>query len=436
MRYLSATSVFVLIPLFLSVLLVPLDSFPYFPVDSVYRPLAILPLTVVVFHAIALGRFNLFGMVVAILSLCLGLHSIATTLILDYPTDHLPKSVITTVLLAIMLSAFSVIFNPRIISPEERRMIIGSASFLALLGTFLFVILQFASSSLGVLQGLSNELTSLFSYRSVGRVQGLSGEPSQLIRNTMLIGMFSILLNRNITRLLSLIMCFVIVLVSGSTYGYLSIAIFIFFYVVLFELKAIANIKVLASLVVFSILLSYFYSNNMGSYSKNKIDKVVEVIERPGSLSTIVENDGSIFQRLMNPYIGFTTFGIENIAGRGLDSYRYEYPDQISMKYSYALEFETVENAVIGNNYITPKSLFSKIYFELGWFSFFAVIIAYFFVYFRVCRSRFFSEKYILRISFCLAIVYPINTDSIIFYNYWIVIMILVSSIYYRARLF
>lgn len=436
MRYLSATSIFVLIPLFLSVLLVPVDSFPYFPVDSVYRPLAILPLTAVIFYAIFSGRFNLLGVLVAVFSLSLGLHSILTTLIYDFPTEHLPKSLSTTVLLAIMLSAFSVIFNPRIISPEQRRFALGTASFLALVCTFMFVLIQFLSSSMGILQGVSNEVTSLFSYRSVGRVQGLSGEPSQLIRNTMLIGIFSILLNRHILRAISIGMCFFIVLVSGSTYGYLLIAILIAVYIFLFELKAIANIKVLAVVAAFSIFLSYFYSNHMGSYSKNKIDKVVEVVENPQSLVTVVETDGSIFQRVMNPYIGFTSFGLENIFGRGLDTYRYEYPDQILLKYVYAIEFDTVENAVVGNNYITPKSLYSKVYFELGWFVFGSMIFSYLFFYFKVLRTKYESDKHLLRFSFCLAVVYPINTDSIIFFNYWVLVMILVSSIYYRSRLF
>jgi hypothetical protein len=436
LRFLSVPSSFILIPLFLSVFLIPVDSFPYFPVDSVYRPLAIFPLTGVIFYAIFSGRFNLLGVLVALFSLVVGLHSIATTLIYDHPTEHLPKSVITAVLLAIMLSAFSVIFNPRIVSPEIRRSILGSASFLALLATFSVVLIQFLSSSMGILQGVSNELTSLFSYRSVGRIQGLSGEPSQLIRNSMLIGTFSILLNRYTIRVISIGMCFFIVLVSGSTYGYLVIAIFIAIYILLFEIKAIANIKVLVALVVFSIFLSYFYSNHMGSYSKNKIDKVVEVLESPQSLVEVVEIDGSIFQRLMNPYIGFTSVGFDNVIGRGLDTYRYEYPDQILIHFPYALKFETVQNAVVGNNYITPKSLYSKVYFELGWLIFGLMLLSYLFLYFRVLRTRYESDKYMLRFGFCLVVVYPINTDSIIFFNYWILVMILVSSIYYRSRLF
>jgi hypothetical protein len=418
------------------VLLIPIDSFPHFPVSSVYRPLAILPLLGVLFYAVFSGKLNLFGVFLGLISLLLGLHAVATTVVFDYPTEHLSKSIATSLLLAVMLSAFSVVFNPRIISPGERRRIFGFASFLALVCTFLFVVIQFLSSSIGALQSLSNELTSLISYRSVGRVQGMSGEPSQLIRNTMLIGMFSMLLNRGVVRLLSIALCSFIVLVSGSTYGYLLIAIFAVIYIVLFEIKALANIKVLSGCIVFSVLLSYFYTYHMGAYSQNKVNKVVEVFDNPGSLVEVIETDGSIFQRLMNPYIGFTSFGLDNVFGRGLDTYRYEYPNQILTKYSYALEFDTVANAVSGHDYITPKSLYSKVYFELGWLLFGFMLFAYLLLYIKVFRTSFGSDKYILRFSFCLAIVYPINTDSVIFFNYWVSIMVILSSVYYRSRLF
>jgi hypothetical protein len=227
---------------------------------------------------------------------------------------------------------------------------------------------------------------------------------------------------------------FLLLLISGSTYGYITIILFLFFYVLFFESKLIFNYKFIFLALFFASLFSFFKESFFDSYTLNKVNAVTSVLMSldMSIIQSILERDGSIFLRAMNPIIGFMTGSYSNFLGVGLDGYRYVYPDMISQFFPYATSFSTVAAAVNGENYITPKSLYSKVFSELGLIPFLIMIFYYIYLYLHILRLK--NNSPILKLFFVYLVVVPINNDSIIYFNYFFVFVFLVLLVLNERR--
>jgi hypothetical protein len=266
--------------------------------------------------------------------------------------------------------------------------------------------------------GFSDIFTNFFSYRTVHRLQMLSGEPSWMYRHLLFFFCFFIGIKSFRHKWLYVCITLFFMVVSGTTYGYVITCIGFLLYVLLFNQAILFNRYIAITLVVFSISFSYLFRNVFDQYTVEKIKLVAEVAREPESIQEYLEKDGSAFQRFMNPYIAFRSGFYSYGFGTGLDTYRYVYPEYILSDYRYAMKHPTVREAVEGENYITPKSLYAKIYTELGILAFVAVLIALLILIIRIkYLPKGSSYRLFLECAIISVIVYGINNDSIIFVN-------------------
>lgn len=432
MKSLSVINLLLVYPIWLSIFLVPFDSVPFLPISSVYRPICIIPLFLVFFYIVFTKSFHkrywlLFGV-----CFFLVVQSSFMVYFYHFPTDHLPKMLLTLVLMFLTLISIHYFFCTKDVTSQTKRVIIAQASFVSLTISFSFCVLQFLGKYFE-LHDVSSHLTSYVSYRSVGRIQGVSGEPAQFVRNVIFLGLLSVAFNRGLVRLLAMTMSLFCLLISGSTYGYIILVLGGLLYIFLFDIKVIMNKGATSFFAISLVVFFLFYNNLMGSYTKNKINKFVRIIKNPKEIEQVLVNDSSIFQRVMNPYIAFTSKGVGNVAGTGLDTYRYIYPDQIIENYPYALCFHTVSQAVVGGRYITPKSLYGRIYIELGWGGFVTLTFLYIYFYYQIIKTKQGRHSTLLGFSFVVTLIYPMNTDSIIFFNYLFLMVLIWCCV--RGRL-
>lgn len=272
---------------------------------------------------------------------------------------------------------------------------------------------------LGIIpQIISEQITLLFSYRTVNRMQMVSGEPAMMVRNILLLGTLIYFFYYGKYRKIVLTLVVFFLLVSGSTYGYMTIFLLIVTYMILFKPKLLFNIKVLLGILLMVFSLSISMSVFFDSYTRNKINIVLKTFSNldADTVMTVVQSDGSAFQRIMNPVIGFMSGDSTDYLGSGIDGYRYLYPHYINEYFPFAIDYLTVNAAVEGNSYITPKSLYSKIYAELGIVPFILFMSYLIYLYISIIKLR---NKIYLPFLFSLSIVYILNTDSIIYLNYF-----------------
>jgi general stress protein CsbA len=218
---------------------------------------------------------------------------------------------------------------------------------------------------------------------------------------------------------------------SGTTYGYVLTAIGFLLYVLLFNRAILFNKYVAIALVFILSVFPFLYKYSFDQYTVNKLDLVTNVIHDPESIKGYLEKDGSAFQRVMNPYIAFKSVSYSYGFGTGLDTYRYVYPQYILSEYRYALKHQSVREAVEGKNYITPKSLYGKIFTEIGVLPFAIFSILIFYGVYRIGRiSTLNPDKLFVECAMVIFLLYGINNDSIIFVNSYI----LIYMIYYLTK--
>ncbi len=401
-----------------AIFFIPFDSFPIFPVSSVYRPVSVLFLLVPFFLILYRGKLRSSDVMVLFVTLLVLIHSFYLSVVLFGVYEQLPKVMITALLSAIIIIVLAHQF-------EEAE---NKEKFLARISAVIFFSLFFVSmigalqllSKLGLApKSLTRSITLLFSYRTTDRIQMVSGEPSMLVRNLMFCWPFIYFYYKGRYRKLALAIIVIFLLLSGSTYGYLILMFFVAAYMVLFRfsLRNVLAIVVLGAFM--GGFLFYAYQNFLDNYTRQKLEKVVAVAQDPRALQVVVSVDGSIFQRVINPTIGFMSGDYNYFMGVGLDNYRHIYPEYIMEHFPYAMSYETVKAAVDGVQYITPKSLYSKIYSELGILPF-VVFLGYLaYVYYRIRKLNRETKLYkFLAFCFSLSVVFVLNMDSIIYVNF------------------
>lgn len=418
----------------LSIFFFSIDSFPLFPFESVYRPISIIFLAIPLMFYICQDRLHQATPWLIIGIGLIFVHSIFATEILFNQSEHLTKTAITLILLIILtVTLFTVIndgFKKRKVFFDE----IGKVSFWAL---FLVLSVSFVQvlMMVGVFPtSMSDQITHIFSYRSSQRIQGVSGEPSQMIRSLILLIILVYYLYFKSYRKIILFLSFIVLALSGSTFGYVTIMLMFLVFLVLFKFSLIFNYKSLL-LSTFIILSFVFLKDSLlDNYTNAKIDAVWSILSSMDleSVNLVLQYDGSIFQRVINPIIGFISGLYSNFLGVGLDGYRYIYPEIINTYFPYAINFETVDAAVSGENYITPKSLYSKVFAELGLIPFVVMLSYYFWLFLHVKRMKNIGLSHLL---FVYVVVVPINADSIIYFNYFFAIIFLHISLKKRVLL-
>ncbi|NLY04322.1 MAG: hypothetical protein GXZ15_05760 [Campylobacter sp.] len=273
-------------------------------------------------------------------------------------------------------------------------------------------------------KNISEQITLLFSYRTVNRMQMVSGEPANMVRNLLFLGILIYFFYHGRYRKISLFALVFFLLVSGSTFGYLTIFLFILVYMLLFKPLLIFNIKTIFIFLCMAFSLYFLMQTFLDDYTLGKINIVLQLLFNANidTLIKIVSSDGSAFQRIMNPIIGFMSGSSTNYLGTGIDGYRYIYPIYINEHFQFALEFSQVYDAVVGETYITPKSLYAKVYAELGILPFIFFISYLIYLYISIKKLR---KKLFLPAMYSLSIVYILNTDSIIYLNYFFMITLI-----------
>lgn len=402
-----------------AVFLLPLDSSPFFPLNNQYRPLSFFFLLPAAFAFLLDRQWSRHDLWVALLLSLAGVHAVALALGLLGRWEHLPKALLSLLILGISLIATRYCLRHAANLGREKVLAsLGRVATWSLYLIFAVGAVQLAGIAGLLPQSLSEGFTLLFSYRTVNRLQGISGEPSWMVRYLMLFGLLHVFFYRGKGRFLSLPLLGLFLLLSGSAYGYLTVLLSGALYLIVFRL----NRRSLLLLGLISLLslagLSQIRHYEGTNYTFRRLSNIARIVAEPEALFLILEREGSMFQRIMNPIIGFQSGPKTFFLGTGLDGYRYVYPDLVRERYAYALAFEQVYEAVTERSYITPKSLYAKIFAELGLLPFLACLLAigYGFWVLRwrkgplpVPPTRRFAQ-----LLFCVSLVSVLNTDSII----------------------
>ncbi|MGY6558050.1 MAG: hypothetical protein ACXIT9_02080 [Nitritalea sp.] len=402
-----------------AVFLLPLDSSPFFPLNNQYRPLSFFFLLPAVFAFLLDRQWSRHDLWVLLLLSLVGVHAIGMALGLFGRWEHLPKALLSLLILGISLVATRYsLRHAATLGREEVLASLGRVATWSLYLIFAVGTVQLAGIAGLLPQSLSESITLLFSYRTVNRLQGISGEPSWMVRYLMIFGLLHVFFYRGRGRLLSLTLLGFFLLLSGSAYGYLTVLLSGALYLIVFRLGR----RSLLLLGLFSLLslagLSQIRSYSGENYTFRRLSNIARIVAEPETLFLILEREGSMFQRIMNPVIGFQSGPETYFLGTGLDGYRYVYPELVRQHYPYALAFEQVYDAVKERQYITPKSLYAKIFSELGLLPFLICLLAIGYGFWSLSwRKGSLSApptRRFAQLLFCVSLVSVLNTDSVI----------------------
>jgi hypothetical protein len=419
----------------LAVVLIPFDSSPFFPTSSVYRPLSALvlfvPFVLLIFKigSITKGQGLIFLIGLLVIS-----QSIFFSAVLFGEYSHLIKTVLTTAFFVIISVGLMHSFN----TFEDDEVLlkrVANTMVIALVIIFAVGAMQLLAKFGLFPNGLQRQITGLFAYRvNNHRMQLVSGEPAMSVRHLLVFWPFIYYYYHGRYKKWILAGLIVLILLSGSTLGYLSIGLFVGIRLLLFQFQ-IKRILIFASaLVLILIIGSYMYTSLLDPYTQRKIDAVVSIAADPESLEYILMYDGSIFVRLVNPYIGFLAADHNYFLGIGLDNYRYIYEEYVLEYFPYSMKYGAVQEAVSGEVYITPKSLYSKIICELGLIPFIlfgALLVSLFMKIKKTKEERLY--KFISMI-FALSLALIVNNDSIIFVDFFFLLFLIIHLTRKKAQ--
>lgn len=396
--------------LLFTIITLPFDSFPL-PINSVYKPLSILPITVTFFYSLKVFKFKLFVKPLFIFFLvAIILTSLFNSFLIDDFSGFF-KFFIEIIILLMAITSINFFFIN--LNNDQFKRILNRGVELVI---NLFVVvgtLQLISRYIDP-YGIIEKIHDLFIYRhDLSRIQFFSGEPSMGIRMVVLFLSLRYYINKKFLFDLKTSWLLVLILISGSTFG----LIYVFMFTTIFLLiKNIKSKKLIINVffIVFTLIILNeslpLIKNFIPEYSKNKVDSLISVVNdfSIDNLLAIAQIDGSIFLRVFNPIIGFKIFLDNYILGVGGENFSFYYIDVISNDYPFALKHDTVASVYNGEIKITPKSLLTKLLSELG-------ILGLFFLVFlaRLCLK---VKTYFLLPLSAYILTTLINYDSYIYY--------------------
>ena len=409
--------------LFLSVIItLPFDSFPL-PINSVYKPLSIIPILITFFYSLKINGFKLFIKPFLVLFLLLLLlTSFLNSFLIDiYSGFNL--FIIEIIILVITVGSFN--FFIGYLSPTNFKKILNQ-------GVEIVINLFIIIGSLQLMGrfidpgGLIEKLNSIFLYRSdLSRIQFLSGEPSYGVRMVILFLTLKYYVNNKFHFNLKTLWLLILVLFSGSTFG-------LYYIVIFMTLLLIINYKYSNKIIINTCLIGVFFfafyhiipltQNFISDYAKSKIDSAFSIINHftMDNLVAIAQIDGSIFLRIFNPIIGLKMFLDNFFIGVGGENFTYHYLDYIIKDYPFALQYDAVESVYYENTRITPKSMIGKLLSEFGALG---LIILIFLI--KICLNV--KDKFIIPLSAYVMSVL-VNYDSYIYFP----LILAICLIYYQ----
>lgn len=412
--------------LMIAVALIGIDSLPIFPTSNVNRPLSSLIVLFATVSLIFTQRLSRATIIVSVLTVTAGIHLLLTSQILFPEGGHLVKAFITMFVFQLQLTFLFTIFDQGLKrNAQEFLSRLGRYAAVGLLLVVTVAMVQILSILSFVPQAFSEELTGIFSYRSVGRIQGVSGEPAAMVRTLGFLLIVTYAFYRGKLRSFLLPAGLLLFFLSGSTYGYVSAMIFVVILMIIYPMGVGYRLKWGLLLLLSVSILALLYSQFFDFYTSAKIDSVLLVLSSPSleALESVLRTDASIFQRAMNPVIGFLSGPQTFFLGSGLDAYRYLYPSIINEVFPYAADYQMVSVVLIGEGYITPKSMYSRIYAELGLIPFLMFLLYQLWLVLRSRQVLTLSKAPLLLVT--LFIVFSISMDSLIYPPYFVTLSFL-----------
>ena len=347
-------------------ILIQFDSLPYIFKFSVYRPY----FSIVFFFLYLLTKKEKITisneMIIKIILVILFLNMINIINYFYYEDKQgLIKMLVSSIFGVITLISSSVYFKS--FGNNKKRIInFGKLNYYSLFAPLIIGFLQLGYVFRLLPLNLNQKFFLLFSYRNLfDRVQFGGGEPSAGVRLVFIALICSWLYKKS--KFIILVTVFLLIF-TYSTYGYIYIILVVLGYIVLkqkFSLKKILKFIIVAMAILIAgiFMLKLFRVILPNEYMKNKIELILSLLKFD-SFSSKLKNDGSSFQRLVNPIIGII-MGLKNpIFGVGSEYYYKNYLPIVTEYFKYALGFSSVAMGEV--NGITPKNFFVKIFAENG----------------------------------------------------------------------
>lgn len=401
---------------FLGVFLTPFDSFPYFPIQTSNRPMWVIPFVVLFFyHVLRVKKVQTFVVVLAALFFYYVAKSFVLYEIYDYPNDKgLQKGIIIFVMLFsgvggiwLYLRRLQTEFGNEGMMKHLGKVVFTSSILPITIG----VMQIFGVFHVPVIEQVSDLVTNLLSYRfsAENRIQLVNGEPAWASAYLLFIFFFIYFYYDGKNKRRGLYLIVLLFLFAASALGFVYGLALAFFYIVIFaerkQLYRLLLVIILAGLVSLKIY------DFLPDYTQGKIKTIIKIVS---SLSfdevlRIAANDASLLTRFLNPIIGFKLGYSSLFFGVGMEAFQYHLIDElVAMNFLGDLDEERTNTLLKAGG--TPKFLLSKIFCELGLFTFLAFVGYYLYLMIKLRANK---QMVFLLI---LSIVITYNYDSYLFY--------------------
>ncbi len=422
----------------LSFVLLPIDSFSFIPVNFEHRPLFFLPLFLYWFSQIGkiIQTRNNTQAFTFIIYLVAFLYSLLIVGLTHQDYEPIKKSIFSISLSYVGISASLWFFEKNFKQHGIELTLEHVTRYLkySLLYTVPVAAIQIIANFKLVSISLSQRVTMLFSYRfnSFGKVQIVSGEPSMAFRYILTCLVFVLLFDKTKYRKMIMALCAGIILLSGSSLGYVSIFLFVVIIVIIKGTWLRPKVIIYIVLVIFGI--GYFWAAKdslLPKYTAQQLNHFSLIVTELDW--TIFQANGSLFQRILNPVIGFMVMSETYLLGAGLESFHLFYNDIIYEHFPYAVNHGTIARVLDGEIYITPKNLVSKIASELGIFFLFLFLTLYAHLLFSIhqIKGKFKQYFHPLAVLLAMSILIILNMDSYLYFNYLFILSIVIASVGY-----
>lgn len=388
----------------LAILTIPYDSLPFF-YYSIYSPsniVFIVPAFILlIFTRLKVSKPGKYILVFTFVSF---FHSLVSGLI----NNDLHTSIKHIVTLVVMISSFFVAEYS--FSIKENYKVYTRTFMWAFALSLLTGSLQLLNQ-FGLNISFIRWFTSLFVTRLYEvRMQMLSGEPSWAVLHLLVLIPFLVWSNyasklKNFIIIIAVLLFFL----SFSSYGYAVVLLSLIMYILInFNMKSIfkyilLTISLLALIEGIDVLIQLMGIN---SYYSHRFDISFYFN------NNVLEEDGSMFVRVVFPYIGILEF-LEFPLGCGGGFYYVNAGKYLVEFFDYGLKYYEVLNYYI-NNTMQPICLYAKLLAEEGILSLF-LFYSFYLVLKRCINKR---EKYI----WCLAIALNFNFASYACVDFWILL--------------
>ena len=412
--------------------LMPLDSSPFFPIGSVYRPLSLFPIIAFfLVDKVAYRRFSRGDIAL----LCFFFGAIALTglasFVLFQSFNGVAEAAITSTLAIVLFSSTIEFF--RFVTRELPRRVARELVVSMVVATCILPLVLSAVQVLtivGVLPfGPVESMMRAVSYRVyLNRAQGISGEPSWSGRHLVILLFVYLAMTpdrrRSVVLMLGLLLG---ILFSGSAVAYLtlvfipSLALALRFLV---DRKARARIAMNALVIVAVTIASYqllVSTNIASSYATFRLRSVAAIVLSPSFATLAVQAAGSssLFQRVFNPIVGFMLPFVGYPFGVGLENYNAAYAGVVQEYFSFGVDTLEVQNVIAGTQVVSSKMLPARIVAEFGFVG--IAFIGYWIA--KILRQlRASSNSRAGFLLYAIAIGSVVNFDSYIFVNFAMVI--------------